>query len=172
MDDLNPGLNPGTEINLDLDIRTLAKACKGNVKLLPSFMVHNDPSWPSYRRAQLDNHNRIHMRRSTFLQVVCTKLPVRAGIWHRMDLQEFHLDLQPHHLGGSADMADRKGHKHSRLITRTDEYGRNPWDFDYGKAVSGPAATRKESALAAVEFKTDGPIRAVRSTVFDGSDSE
>jgi hypothetical protein len=165
-------LNPGTEINLDLSIATLARACKGNVKLLPSFMVHSDSAWPSYRRAQLDSRNRIHMRRSTFLQVVCSAMPVRPGIWHGIDVQEFYLDLQPHHLDGSADMADRAGYKHSRLITRTDEFGRNPWDFDYGKGLSGPSAARPDSSLASVELATDGPRRAVRSTVFDGADSE
>jgi hypothetical protein len=165
-------LNPGAEINLDLSIATLARACKGNVKLLPTFMVHSDAAWPSYRRAQLDSRNRIHMRRSTFLQVVSSALPVRAGLWHGIDVQEFHLDLQPHHLDGSADMADRQGYKHSRLITRTDDFGRNPWDFDYGKAASGPGAARKDPSLAAVKLATDGPVRGVRSSVFDVSDSE
>lgn len=165
-------LNPGAEINLDLSISTLARACKGNVKLLPTFMVHSDSAWPSYRRAQLDSRNRIHMRRSTFLQVVSSNLPVRAGLWHGIDVQEFHLDLQPHHLDGSADMADREGYKHSRLITKTDAFGRNPWDFDYGATVSGPGAARKDPALVASKLATDGPLRGVRSSVFDVPDTE
>jgi hypothetical protein len=165
-------LNPGSAINLDLSIATLSKACKGNVKLLPSFMVHQDAAWPSYRRAQLDNRNRIHMRRSTFLQVVASALPVRAGLWHGLDVQEFHLDLQPHHLDGSADMADRQGYKHSRLITKTDAWGRNPWDPDYDLAPSKLDTAGPKPALDPSQYATRGPRRGVRSRLFDGADTE
>lgn len=160
------------DINLDLSISTLAKACRGNVKNLPSFMVHNDAVWPSYQRAQLDNKNRIHMRRSTFLQVVSSALPVRAGIWHGVDVQEFFLDLQPHHLDGSADMADRQGYTHSRLITKTDAWGRNPGDIDYGVAPSrfDPAGAKLD--MAPGKPKTRRPGRGVRSSVFSGLGDE
>lgn len=165
-------LNPGTDINLDLSISTLARACRGNVKLLPTFMVHSDTGWPSYRRAQLDSRNRIHMRRSTFYQVVSSALPVRAGLWHGLDVQEFHLDLQPHHLDGSADMADRQGYKHSRLITLTDAYGRNPWDRDYGVDLSKPGSAGPIADLAPGKLAARRKGRGVRSTLFDGADTE
>jgi hypothetical protein len=164
--------NPGNAINLDLSIATLAKACKGNVKNLPSFMVHQDAAWPSYRRAQLDSRNRIHMRRSTFLQVVASALPVRPGLWHGIDVQEFHLDLQPHHLDGSADMADRKGYRHSRLITKTDAWGRNPWDPDYDFDPSKLNTARPQPALGQTQLAGKRPRRGVRSTLFDGADTE
>lgn len=160
------------EINLDLSITTLARVCRGNVKLLPSFMVHDDPVWPSYSRSQLDSRNRIHMRRSTFFQIVPRQLPIRAGIWHGMNVREYHIDLQPHHLQGSADMPGRDGYTHSRAITLTDRYGRNPWDPDYGIDPLRPGPARQDPELAQIKLATDGPLRGVRSTLFDGPDTE
>lgn len=160
------------ELNLDLRMDTLMRACKGNVKALPSFMVHSDAVWPTFRRTQLDSKNRIHMRRSTFYQAVSSQLPMRAGIWHGIDVQEFHIDLQPHHLQGSSDMQDPKGYKHSRLITKTDDLGRNPWDFDYGYTPRRIDPAEVEPGLAISQLKAPGPRRSVRSTVFDGIDAE
>jgi hypothetical protein len=159
-------------LNLDLRISTLARACKGNVEGLPSFMVHDDPLWPTFSRVQLDSRNRIHIRRTTFLQVVCTQVPVREGIWHGMGVQEFHIDLKPHHLQGSQDAPDPQGYKHSREITKTDAEGRNPGDPDYGYPTRRVDPGEQEPALALGELAPDGPRRAVRSTVFDGVGSE
>lgn len=159
-------------LNLDLRIETLARACKGNVKALPSFMVHDDPLWPTFRKVQLDSRNRIHMRRSTFYQAVSSVLPMRAGIWHGLGVQEFHIDLQPHHLQGSSDSPEVKGHKHSRAITKADALGRNPWDLDYGYTPRRLDTAGAEPDLDPGKLATVGPRRAVRSTVFDGIKSE
>ena len=160
-----------TEI-LDLSIETLMRACKGNVKNLPSFMVHDNAVWPQERRVQLDSKNRIHLRRATFLAAVSSKLPVRAGIWHRIDCQEFHLDLQPHHLQGSSDAQATQDHKHSRVIVKADEFGRTQEDEGYGETVSkSPRLTRSDVDAAISE--AGGALRGVGSQLFDrGSDTD
>lgn len=155
---------------IDLSIPTLMAACKGNVKALPSFMVHDNKVW-TQRGAQLDNKNRIHMRRSTFLNVVVPQVPVRAGIWHGLDVQEFHIDLQPHHLQGSADMDAPKGHQHSRVITLTDAAGRNPGDEDYGDPVSKPNGVTQYD-LNAARAEAGGQLRGVSSSTLSPDSSE
>jgi len=155
---------------LDLSIETLMKACKGNVKNLPSFMVHDNAGWVT-PGAQLDNQNRIHLRRATFLATVCEQLPVRPGLWLGPDVQEFFLDLKPHHLQGSEDMVSHNGHAHSRVITRTDAAGRNPGDEDYGDVV--PAATRlPEPGETTEPDEIRGGGRGVKSAAIDAPDSE
>lgn len=158
------------DAELDLSIETLTKACKGNVALLPSFMVHNNAVWPTGRVA-LDTKNRIHMRRASFLRNVAAKLPVKEGIWHRIDVQEFHLDLQPHHLQGSQDMAPAEGHKHSRDIVLLDKWGRPQWDRDYGIT---PARNNRAADIAADvrNAKAAGTSRSVRANIFDGMGGE
>lgn len=159
-----------SDAELDLSIETLSRACKGNVANLPSFMVHNNDVWPTGRVA-LDSQNRIHMRRASFLRTVSARLPVRAGIWHRVDVQEFHLDLQPHHLQGSENMGKREGHKHSRQIVLLDQWGRPQGDRDYGLAPSRDHGS-EDIAADARRAKADGESRSIRSSVFDGLHSD
>jgi hypothetical protein len=158
-----------TEI-LDLSIATLMAACKGNVENLPSFMVHEDAAWVK-RTAQLDNKNRIHIRKSTFLQTVCPTVPVREGIWHGFDVQEFHVDLKAHHLQGSTDMQAAKGHQHSRALTMTDHAGRNPGDDDYGH-VTRKLVGITQSDVDAARDAAGGQLRGVGSAVFSTDSSE
>lgn len=161
------------QVNLDLRIETLARACKGNVKALPSFMVHNNAAWPNYKRTQLDSKNRIHMRRGTFLAVVVGQVPIRAGLWLGKDVQEFFIDLKPHHLQGSDDMPDPAGYKHSREITKTDYAGRNPGDDGYGERPSPVSMAKlKELRLDRERAKAEGQSLSVRSSIFDASGSE
>ena len=147
---------------LDLSIPTLMAACKGNVKALPSFMVHDNELWVT-QAVQLDNKNRIHMRRAVFLRSVVQEVPVRAGLWHGPGVQEFHIDLQPHHLQGSGEMEGHKGHQHSRVITRTDSAGRNPGDEDYGDPVS-EANRVTQSDINAARIEAGGQLRGIGST--------
>lgn len=158
------------DAELDLSIETLTKACKGNVELLPSFMVHDNGVWPTGRVA-LDSKNRIHMRRASFLRSVAAKLPVREGIWHRVDVQEFHLDLQPHHLQGSQDMQPAEGHKHSRQIVLLDKWGRPQGDRDYGVAPHRDHG-QQDVAADVERAKANGTSRSISSTVFDGVGGE
>lgn len=147
---------------IDLSIPTLMAACKGRVSALPSLMVHDNELWVT-QGVQLDSKNRIHMRRSTFLRAVVPQVPVRAGIWHGLGVQEFHIDLQPHHLQGSDDMAKPKGHKHSRVITLTDAAGRNPGDEDYGDPASKSNGVA-QSDLHAARAEAGGSLRGVGSS--------
>lgn len=158
-----------TEPNLDLSIATLARACKGNVKNLPSFVVHDNEAWTSPHAVKLDSKNRIHMRRATFLRSVSSQIPVRPGLWLRVDAQEFFIDLQPHHLQGSLDSHKIEGHKHSRAITLTDAHGRNPGDEGYGEALSDDQRAR-DARKDAAELARRGEARGIRSTAL-GSDS-
>lgn len=117
---------------MDLRPETLLKACKGDVSKLPSFMVHDNQYWGS-KGVQLDTQNRIHMSRATFLRSVRTaELPIREGLWVGPSVQQFYIDLKPHHLQGSADAHQEGGHKQSRLITQVDSQGRAPGDRHYG----------------------------------------
>lgn len=119
-------------INLDLNVEALAKACKGDVKLLPSFMVHDDTVFLSPTAVRLDNRNRLHIRRTTFMRSVVGQVPVRQGLWLSATVQEYFFDLKPHHLQGSDDMAPAKGHKHSRALIGDDGAGRIQGDYDHG----------------------------------------
>jgi hypothetical protein len=160
-----------TDVNLDLSIATLSAACKGNVKLLPSFMVHDNAAWPRWQTTMLDSKNRIHMRRTTFVNVVATALPMRPGLWHGIDVQEYHIDLQPHHLQGSEDMADRDGYKHSRAVVLADEAGRIPGDDGYGE--TDPIAARWAGpSMADLADDPDSERRGIATTVLDPGRSE
>lgn len=154
-----------TEI-LDISIPTLMAACKGNVADLPSFCVHDDAVWPNWRRVQLDSRGRIHLRRSTFLREVAGRLPVVAGLWLRADMQEFRLDLRPHHLQGSYGMERQNSHRHLRAVTRVDAAGRPTTDPDHGQAHSLPARQPDvERDLRAA--RAAGEAVVVRSRVLD-----
>lgn len=150
-----------TEI-IDLSIATLMAACKGNVEALPSFMVHDNTAWVT-KAVQLDNKNRIHLNKGTFLRAVAPQVPVREGLWLGPDVQEFHIDLKPHHLQGSDSMDAHKGHKHSRVITKTDSAGRNPGDEDYGDPISKPNGV-SQSDLHAARVEAGGSLRGVGSS--------
>lgn len=108
-----------TDPDLDLSIPSLMRACRGNVAMLPSFMVHDNDVWPS-QAVRTDSQGRIHMRRSTFLRAVVGDLPIVEGIWHRIDCQEFHLDLKPHHLQGSSDQEGGNRRLAARAVAKAD----------------------------------------------------
>jgi hypothetical protein len=99
--------DPNLDPVLDLSIATLAKACKGDVSKLPSFVVHDDEAWPWFNKVR-PAKGKIHIRRSTFNRVVVGQVPVRPGIWLRVDAQEFFIDLQPHHLGGATPAGETR----------------------------------------------------------------
>lgn len=150
--------------DLDLSIPSLMAACKGNVAMLPSFMVHDDEVWPRSGVVRTDNKGRVHMRRSTFLRTVAGQIPIREGIWHRIDVQEFHIDLKPHHLQGSADQAGGSNRIAARAVAKIDGAGRAQGDDDYGEAVRGdhrPQDIERDVA----EAKARGWSGSVGSTV-------
>ena len=155
--------------NLDLSMKSIIAACKGNVKALPSFMVHDNAAWPWPENVRLDSKNRIHMRRATFLRTVAADLPVREGIWHGIDVQEFHLELEAHHLGGGDDQQKEVGHKHSRVLVMADKYGRPAGDIDHGDAALEPGGI-SQSELDDSRNEIDGPARGVDSAVFAPGD--
>jgi len=160
-----------TDPVLDLSIPSLVRACKGNVAMLPSFMVHNDAVWPRAWVVRTDSKGRIHMRRSAFLHAVVGKLPIREGIWHRSDVQEFHLDLQPHHLQGASDQEGGNRRSAARAVVKADWAGRIQGDGFYG--VAPPRDHRPQDVARDVaEAKARGTSGSVRSTVFarDGGD--
>jgi len=147
-------LNQPDELNLKLDIPTLMQACKGNVDNLPSFVVHNDDVWPAWRKTMLDSKNRIHIRRNSFNATVALQVPVRPGLWLRVDAQQFHIDLEPHHLqGGTEGMHKATDHKHSRAVVQADDDGQTPGDWEYGKNRSTISERdgRKGPSLADIE---------------------
>ena len=157
--------------DLDLSIPTLMKACKGNVKNLPSFMVHDDNVWPRYANVRTDNKGRIHMRRSTFLRVVAGKLPLREGIWHRIDVQEFYIDLKPHHLQGSGGLAEDAKRQVARVVSLVDDGGRSQGDEDYGDAPLRTFGTQDIERDRA-EAKAVGASGIVGSSVLTSDRSE
>lgn len=155
---------------VDLSIPTLMAACRGNVAALPSFMVHDNDVWPT-ERVQLDTKNRIHLRRAVFLRSVVPQVPVRAGIWHRIDVQEFHVDLKAHHLQGSEGMGKPDGYRHSSVIVLEDEAGRVPGDEDYGDPISKNNGVSK-SDLDAARIEAGGQLRGIRSAALGADRSE
>ena len=155
---------------VDLSIPTLMAACKGNVNALPTFMVHDNDVWPT-ERVQLDTKNRIHLRRAVFLRSVVPQVPVKAGIWHRIDVQEFRIDLKPHHLQGSDGMDKPKGYRHSQAITLADEAGRVPGDEGYGDPISKNNGVSK-SDLDAARIEAGGQLRGIGSTALGAASSE
>lgn len=154
-----------TDPELDLSIPSLMRACKGNVAMLPSFMVHDDDVWPRSGVVRTDSKGRVHMRRSTFNRTVAGKLPIREGIWHRIDCQEFHLDLKPHHLQGSEDQQGGNRLKAARGVVKADRFGRVQGDDGYGNDLSGDHR-QQDVARDAAEAKARGWSGSVGSTVF------
>jgi hypothetical protein len=128
-------MDPNLDPQLDLSIESLAKACKGDVSKLPSFVVHDDEAWPWFNKVR-PAKGKIHIRRSTFNRVVVGQVPLRAGIWVRGDAQEFFIDLQPHHLEGSDTGAEHKADaRAARTVVKADEAGRLPDEDGYGEGI-------------------------------------
>lgn len=100
------------EIEIDLSPDVLRKAARGNPANLPTFMVHDNASWPM-GVVRTDTKNRVHLRRSSFQSVVVPAIPVRPGIWHGLDVQEFHIDLAAHQLDGDGTQ-EADGYRETR----------------------------------------------------------
>jgi len=156
--------------NIDLSKETILRLCKGNVKLLPRFVVVDDVAWPWPDHVRVDNLGRLHIRKTTFLRTVATELPVKPGLWIRGDSQEYSIDLQPHQLEGGADQQKEVGRRDvlniARPIAKQDAFGRYPGGKDYGKANSKAdrhANTGGDDPAATA----GGQGRGVRSTVHD-----
>lgn len=157
---------------LDLSPATLLRACKGDVRKLPVFRVHDNDAWP-WARSVRPAKGQLHIRRSTFERVIhAAGLPVRPGLWVKPSVQEFFIDLKPHHLGGSEDpvrLPDATNHDTARLIAKADEAGRLPDEADYGegiveRAAGGPVEREDLDRVAA-----DRERRGVSSSVFSGN---
>lgn len=153
-----------TDADIDLSIPALARLCKGNPANLPVFVLHDDDTWPRYDLVMPDDRGRVHMRRSMFNRVVAGQVPVRPGLWVRATAQEFHIDLQPHHLQGDGTQAGR-AYDAAAHITKMDSAGRTPgMGGDYGQAglwdSRGDAAARDARRIAAL-----GTGRSIRSSV-------
>jgi ribosomal protein S27AE len=101
--------------HIDLSPELIRRIARGNPANLPRFMVHDDTVWP-WGVVRLDTLQRIHLRRTDFLSVVAPQIPTRAGVWHRVDLQEFVADLSPDQLGGDGTQA-KGAHSEYRQIT-------------------------------------------------------
>lgn len=158
--------------HLDLRPETLARACKGNAKLLPRFVVHDDDAWPWFNKVR-PAKGAIHIRRSTFNRVVVPQVPVRPGLWLRADAQEFHIDLQPHHLQGGHDaQVEGKNHHQARVVTMADEAGRLPDEEGYGAGALEQRDSRKVERDDLDRIAADPSRRGVRSSVLSGRDTE
>lgn len=149
---------------LDLSVASLMRACQGDVSKLPSFMVHDNDVWPGSATVRTDGKGRVHMRRSTFNRCVAGRLPLRVGIWHRIDMQEFHIALEPHHLQGGADTAGGNKRQAARQLILTDAQGRVQGDEGYGEDLAG-LSRPSDVARDVFEAKAEGQSRSVRSTV-------
>lgn len=163
-------MDHNTDPELELSVEALAKACKGDVSKLPSFMVHDNASWPWVKSVRPDNKNRLHIRRSTFLRCVVGSVPLRAGMWLRPDVQQFFIDLQPHHLGGGVDTQSGAS-KTGRVVVKADEAGRLPGEADYAEAVARSARRAVDTSdLAEVEKRDEKRSVVVRSLVDPSSE--
>jgi hypothetical protein len=134
---MDPNLDPVSSTSRS---RRLAKACKGDVSKLPSFVVHDDEAWPWFNKVR-PAKGKIHIRRSTFNRVVVGQVPLRRrDLGPRGDAQEFFIDLQPHHLEGSRHRRRAARPTLGRRVTvvKADEAGRLLPDEDgYGEENCG-----------------------------------
>jgi hypothetical protein len=156
---------------LDLSPETLAKACKGRVEMLPSFVVHDNAAWPWHNKVR-PAKGKLHMRRTTFLRVVVPQIPVRAGLFVRADAQEYYIDLQPHHLQGSTEPKAGPAVNNmqtARIAAKADAVGRLPDEADY----RAPTMGRLEGgAIDRGDFERiarDPAKRSIGSAVFSSS---
>lgn len=155
-----------TDPDLDLSIASLARACRGNVAMLPRFMVHDNGTWPP-GVVRTDNKGRVHMRRSTFLSAVVGQVPVREGLWLGPGVQEFFIDLQPHHLQGSIDNDGGNQQQAARGIVRMDSRGRVAGDEGYGDDTPGDHR-QADAGRDAAQLAASGQARGIGSSVFGG----
>jgi len=111
------------------------------------------------------------MRRAAFEAVVMGQLPLRAGLWQRVDVQEFFIALEAHHLGGGSDQVggDRMGA--ARGVAMADKAGRLAGDQGYGEALRGDHR-KQDLARDVREAKEAGTSGSVGSNVFTGVRSE
>jgi hypothetical protein len=150
---------------LDLSIATLAKACRGDVSKLPSFVVHDDEAWPWFNKVR-PAKGKIHIRRSSFNRVVVGQVPVRPGLWLRVDAQEFFIDLQPHHLGGATPAGEIKADAQAaRQVVKADEAGRLPDEESYGAEIVERRAVRQVERGDLERVEADPERGSVRSSV-------
>lgn len=157
--------DPNLDPKLDLSIATLSSICRGDVSRLPSFVVHDDDAWPWYANVR-PAKGKIHIRRSTFLRVVAPQVPVRAGLWLRVDAQEFFIDLQPHHLQGSQPAGEHKADpRAARAVAMADAAGRLPDEEDYGAEIVERSERRKVERGDLERVATDPERGSVRSSV-------
>lgn len=153
--------DPNIDPVLELDPHVLGAACKGDVTKLPKFVVHDNEAWPWGAKVHQDNKNRVHMKRSTFLRVVCPQLPVKPGVWIRADAQEFSIDLQPHHIGGSAEtVSDVR--QVARVATKADSSGRLPGHVDYDP--ENKFARRRPGQEDLAEARRQDGFKSLRTT--------
>lgn len=158
------------DAELNLDPKSLAAACKGNTKLLPSFIVHDDDAWPWYNKIR-PAKGKLHIRRSTFLRVVTPQVPVKPGLWLRADAQEFFIDLQPHHLQGGADQqVEGSNAGVARIVAKADSAGRLPDEADYNARDVERSESRKVERRDLEEVASRDEKGSVRSAVLSGSD--
>jgi hypothetical protein len=157
--------DPNLDPQLDLSIESLARACKGDVSKLPSFVVHDDAAWPWYNKVR-PAKGKIHIRRSTFNRVVVGQVPVRAGLWIRTDAQEFFIDLQPHHLQGSTPAGEHKADaRAARQVVKADAAGRLPDEDGYGTEIVERSERRKVERGDLERIAADPERGSVRSSV-------
>jgi hypothetical protein len=160
-----------TDPVLDLSKETLLRACKGDIRKLPSFIVHDDDAWPWFNSVR-PAKGKIHMRRSTFNRVVAPQVPVKPGLFVRADAQEFTIDLRVDQLEGSSDIAsaapDAKNHDTARRVAVADEAGRLPDEEDYGTQIVERSPGREVDRDDLERIARDPEKRGIGSAVFSG----
>lgn len=160
---------------IDLSPATLIRACKGDVRKLPKFVVHDNDAWPWVNKVR-PAKGVIHIRRSTFLAVVVPQVPVKPGLWVRVDAQEFSIDLKPHQLQGSdaplAAPPDVKNHDTARRVAKADSVGRLPDEEDYGTEALERSERRQIDRDDLERLARDPSRGSVESAVLSGGDTE
>lgn len=158
---------------IDLSIDTLKSICRGDVRKLPSFIVHDDDAWPWFAKVR-PAKGKIHLRRTTFNNVVVPQVPVRPGLWVRHDAQEFFIDLKPHHLEGPSSPieGEAKNHEAARKVTMADSAGRLPDEADYGADALERSESREVERRDLEEVAARDEKGSVGSTVLSGGDTE
>lgn len=160
-----------TDPFLNLTPEDLGRMCKGNVKMLPTFAVH-ETGWP-HGVSRPDKHNRIHISGPAFQRSVVGNWPMRAGLWLNMGLREYHIDLEPHHLQGGADQqVEIKGNATARAVTGTDAGGRQPDEEDYETPIVERSESRKVERADLERIEANPEKRGVASDALSGGDTE
>lgn len=128
--------------NIDLSPTFIRALCKGDTKNLPVLWVHDNAVWPT-DEIRIDTKNRLHMRRWIFENVVAPAIPCREGMWLRVDVQEFFIDLRPDQLDGDPEQNAPLLQADRRKVVLADDSARIPGDDGYGEsdvaAVRAPA---------------------------------